>query len=285
VDAIITVPSFGSYQMAFRLLTDRQLIASSAQDGKMSAMTASDITEQIRSFWDADAGTYDRSPGHHPQTSVEMAAWHGTLERLLPSAPSRLLDVGAGTGFLSLAAARLGHAVTAVDLSAQMLARLTAKAAAQHLAVTVIEASASDVPLDNFDVVMSRHLLWTLPDPGAALRRWREAAPEGRLLLVEAVWGQAQPLTERLRVHGRRLARRLAAAPSDHHADYDPAIIGALPFAGGLPPERLVELIERAGWPLPRLARLRDVEWILARQLAWPEAMFGVHPIYALWSG
>lgn len=251
----------------------------------MSVMTSSDLTGRIRSFWDADAGTYDRIPGHYPQTPVEMAAWRGALEGLLPAAPSSVLDVGAGTGFLSLAAARLGHVVTAVDLSAEMLARLSAKADAQRLAVTVIEASAADAPLADFDVVMSRHLLWTLPDPVGALRRWRAAAPGGRLLLVETVWGDGQPLSERLRSRGRRLARRVAAAPSGHHADYDPSIVDALPFAGGLPLERLVDLVEQAGWPSPRLARLRDVEWVLARQLAWPEAMFGAHPLYALWAG
>lgn len=248
-------------------------------------MGSADITDQIRDFWNADASGYDRAPDHCPQTAAEVAAWHGALERLLPPEPARVVDVGAGTGFLSLPAARLGHTVTAVDLSGQMLARLTAKADAEGLAVTVIEASAEDVPLENFDVVMSRHLLWTLPDPVAALRRWREAAPDGRLLLVEAVWGQGQSGADNLRLMGKRLARRLAATPPGHHADYDPAIVQALPYSAGLPPERLVELVEQAAWPSPRLARLRDVEWAMARRLPWQEAMFGASKIYALWAG
>jgi SAM-dependent methyltransferase len=247
-------------------------------------MTAGDLTDRIRSFWDADAGTYDRAADHCPQTAAELAAWRGALEGLLPAAPARVLDVGAGTGFLSLTAAQLGHTVTAVDLSAQMLARLSEKAAAQQLTVTVIETAADQVPLDGFDAVMSRHLLWTLAEPLAALRRWREAAPQGRLLLVESLWGEALPLGERLRREGRRLARRLAATPPSHHAEYDPSIVDALPFADGLPVERLVELVEQAGWRVPRLTRLTGVEWVTGRQLAWPEGIFGAQPLYALWA-
>lgn len=36
-----------------------------------------------------------------------------------------------------------------------------------------------------------------------------------------------------------------------------------------------MELVAQAGWPSPRLARLRDVEWVVARRLSWPEAIFG----------
>ncbi|MDQ3886342.1 MAG: methyltransferase domain-containing protein, partial [Actinomycetota bacterium] len=89
--------------------------------------------ESIRQFWDADAASYDRSASHHPSTALERAAWAGTLARLMPAPPARILDVGAGTGFLSLIAARLGHRVTAVDLSAEMLNRLQVKAAAEGL--------------------------------------------------------------------------------------------------------------------------------------------------------
>ncbi len=248
-------------------------------------MASNNAIERIRSFWDEDAATYDRAPSHYPQTPAEWAAWRGSLESLLPPAPSRVLDVGAGTGFLSVAAAGLGHAVTAVDLSEQMLARLTAKASAQRLTVTTIQASADEVPLEGFDVVMSRHLLWTLPDPESALRAWRAAAPDGRLLLMESVWGRGQSAADRIRGHGRRLARRLAAAPSGHHAEYDESITGALPFAGGLSPERLVDLVQQTGWRTPRMRRLTDVEWILSRQLPWPERLFGTSPLFALWAG
>src|SRR6266568_4172270 len=76
-----------------------------------------DLADSVRRFWDADAATYDRSPDHGAATPTERAAWAAALARLLPPPPARVLDAGAGTGFLSLAAARLGYQVAAVDLS------------------------------------------------------------------------------------------------------------------------------------------------------------------------
>ena len=83
-----------------------------------------DLTGRVRAWWDADAATYDHSPDHGPGSPAQQAAWNAALHRFLPGPGSRVLDVGAGTGFLSLAAARLGHPVTALDLSEEMLARL-----------------------------------------------------------------------------------------------------------------------------------------------------------------
>jgi SAM-dependent methyltransferase len=240
------------------------------------------FVDRVREYWDADAATYDRTSGHYPATAAEWAAWQGALQQLLPAPPGQVLDVGAGTGFLSIAAARLGHQVTAVDLSQQMLDRLTEKALAEQLPVVAVCAAADDVPLGEFDAVTSRHLLWTLPDPVATLRRWRAAAPRGRLVLVEGVWGQGQSALDRVRSSGRRLARRLSPAPAGHHAEYDPVVAAALPFGRGLSPERLVELVERAGWRNIRLHRLRDVEWMTARQLAGAERWFGTHPLFAV---
>src|ERR1700729_3681472 len=96
-------------------------------------------TEEIREYWDADAATYDNSPTHRPTTAGEMAAWVTALSRLLPPSPARGLDCGAGTGFLSLMAARLGYRVTALDISAGMLAKLRGRAAAEGLAIEVVE--------------------------------------------------------------------------------------------------------------------------------------------------
>ncbi|PZS40155.1 MAG: hypothetical protein DLM62_04405, partial [Pseudonocardiales bacterium] len=94
-----------------------------------------DIEARIGAYWERAAATYEQAEGHHPQTALEWAAWRGALGRLLPPPPARVLDVGAGTGILSLAAAQLGYTVTAVDLAPAMLQRLVALAAADGLEV------------------------------------------------------------------------------------------------------------------------------------------------------
>jgi SAM-dependent methyltransferase len=243
-----------------------------------------DLTDSVRAYWDADAATYDDAPDHGAASPAERAAWNAALGRLLPSPPSRVLDAGAGTGFLSLACGRLGHQVTALDLSSAMLARLRAAAAAEGLAVEAVEAEAQSPPPGPFDAVVERHLLWTLPDPGAALAAWRAVAPGGRLVLFEGLWGRADPV-EHLRQQTREGVRRLRGEPDHHHDRYDPAVVAALPLGAGTHPDRLVELVEAAGWGPARLERLRDIEW--ARLLRQPPTarLLGVTPQFAVVAG
>jgi SAM-dependent methyltransferase len=243
-----------------------------------------DLADSVRRFWDADAATYDRSPDHGAATPTERAAWASALARLLPPPPARVLDAGAGTGFLSLAAARLGYQVTAVDLSPGMLARLRESAEREGLTVEVVEGGAEQPPPGPFDAVIERHLLWTLPDPLAALAAWREAAPAGRLVLFEGLWGKVDPI-ERLRQQAREGWRRLRGEPDHHHGHYEAALVAELPLAAGAHPDRIIGLVERTGWGPARLERLRDVEW--AQLLALPPAnrLLGVAPRLAISAG
>jgi SAM-dependent methyltransferase len=243
-----------------------------------------ELTDKVRAYWDADAATYDDSFDHGPGSPTHRAAWNAVLHRLLPGPGSRVLDVGAGPGFLALAAARLGHRVTALDLSAGMLARLREGAARDGLEVEVVEGRAEEPPPGPFDAVIERHLLWTLPDPGAALAAWRAVAPGGRLVVFAGLWGDADPV-ERLRRQAQDGLRRLRGDPDDHHRPYDPALCEALPLAGGAHPDRLVELVEGAGWGPVRLERLRDVEWAQLLQLPPSARLLGVTPRFALVAG
>jgi len=238
------------------------------------------ILDEIRRFWDDDAARYDDSPGHRPTSAAVQAAWTAALAGLLPPPPARVLDCGAGTGFLSLIAARLGHRVTALDLSPGMLAKLGAAADAEGLDVAVVVAPAHEPP-DGFDAVMERHVLWTLPDPLATLRAWRQAAPTGRLVAVESMWGDADPV-EALRGRGRQWLRRLRGEADDHHGPYPGDVRAALPLGTGTHPRAVTELVARAGWAVPRLVRLRDVEWAASTELPFPERLLGVAPRFAV---
>jgi len=247
-------------------------------------MTA--VTQRIRAYWDIDAVTYDDSPGHQPRTAFELAAWSAALSRLLPPRPARVLDVGAGTGFLSIQIAKLGYEVCAIDLSPGMLDRLRDNARRAGVKVATTEGDASAPPLERFDAVVERHVLWTLPDPAAAIEAWRRAAPEGRLVLLESLWGTSAGRSEQLRRAVHSSLRRLRNEQPDHHAEYESAVRDQLPLGAGTPPERLVSLVEASSWGIARIERLRDVEWATRR--AFPSAadrLVGVAPRFAVIGG
>lgn len=237
--------------------------------------------DDIRTYWDEDAATYDESRQHRPTDPMVVAAWTAAVEAALPPAPSRVLDCGAGTGFLSLIAARLGHQVTALDVSPAMLGRLGARAADEGLEVATVVGPATEEVGRGYGAVIERHLLWTLPDPAAALSSWRVAAPEGRLVLVESLWGKVDPL-EGLRGAARRTLHRLRGAPPEHHAEYGAELRRSLPLGAGTHPARLADLAVAAGWRHPRLHRLRDVEWAERLGLPLPERLVGTHPRFVL---
>jgi SAM-dependent methyltransferase len=248
-----------------------------------------DVREEVRSYWDADAETYDAAPDHYPQRPQEVAAWAAALRRLLPEPPLKVLDVGAGTGFLSLLLSSQGYQVTAMDLSPGMLERLRAKATVRGLKIDVVEADAEHPPVDDFAAVVERHLMWTLPDPARALTAWHAVAPTGRLVLIEGTWGTrgASP-AESLRQRARQLARSIQPPKPGHHVEYSQRLKSALPHSGGLSPDELVTLVEASSWGKAgraRIERLRDVEWAMADGMGLLDAIIGPQPRWAVVAG
>jgi len=257
-----------------------------ARRAASDAASSVSVASEIRDFWDADAAVYDTSPSHYPRRPQEQAAWAGALRRLLPEPPATVMDVGAGTGFLSLLLAAQGYAVTAVDLSPGMLARLQAKAADRDLSIEVVEAEAVTPPPGDFDAVVERHLLWTLPDPAQALTAWREAAPKGRLVVVEGSWGSTWATgTEGWRAKARGLAGRVRVSEPGHHDHYSDRVQAALPHAQGMSPDEAVSLVQASPWGQARLERLRDVEWALVEGRGIVDELLGTHPRWAVVAG
>ncbi|MFC4590714.1 class I SAM-dependent methyltransferase [Sphaerisporangium corydalis] len=180
----------------------------------------------ISSYWDAAASAFDEEADHGLRDPRVRAAWAARIRSWTPAPPADVLDLGCGTGSLSLLLAERGHRPVGVDLSPLMVQRARHKLATAGFDVQTLVGDASDPPAEagsSFDVVLSRHLLWTLPDPEGALRRWtRLLRPGGRLMLVEGRWASSDRAGD---------GTAYAVAP------------GSLPWMGGVTATELVRAL------------------------------------------
>lgn len=109
----------------------------------------------------------------------ELKAW------LPPRTHLNILDIGTGAGFFAILMAQLGHRVTGIDLVPAMLEEASAMASGMGLNIDFrkMDAQQLDFPDDTFDVVLSRNLTWTLPEPEKAYAEWHRVLKPGGLLL------------------------------------------------------------------------------------------------------
>ncbi len=178
--------------------------------------------EEVR-FWDEAANTYDELARHGIRSDIEVTAWRNLFERYIRPTRRRILDVGTGTGAVAVMLAGLGHDVVGVDSSEEMLRRALSKASAAGLS---IDFQADDItslltiPSGSFDIVISRHVLWTLTDPVPTVARWRDKVGEGgQVIAIDGCWSTSQWRT-RTKAVLNPIFRRIGHLPREHGASY-----------------------------------------------------------------
>lgn len=115
------------------------------------------------------------------------------IRKIIDNAPSekrlRILDIGTGPGFFTIGLAGLGHDVTGVDVTEEMLeqARRNAENAGVICEFKQMNANDLDYPDDTFDLIVNRSVTWTLPDLFECYREWRRVlAPNGRIVVFDS---------------------------------------------------------------------------------------------------
>jgi ubiquinone/menaquinone biosynthesis C-methylase UbiE len=143
----------------------------------------------IREYWNWRSSTFGLDAD---KSDTVAGRWASVFQELTVGAPGkRALDVGTGTGQLAMYLSVAGFDVTAVDLSESMISHARRNASSRGLDIDFHagDAESLDFEDDAFHVVVSRNLLWTLPNPEKAISEWRRVlAPGGRLVISDGFW-------------------------------------------------------------------------------------------------
>ena len=147
------------------------------------------IKASIQKYWNWRSRSY----GFDKDKSIKTAeSWESVLKNLVPGNPGKhAIDIGTGRGQFAVYLARLGFFVTGIDLSENMISQAREHSKKTALAIDFKIQDAEELKFDDntFDVVVSRNLLWTLPDPNKAVKEWRRVLkPGGTIVISDGFW-------------------------------------------------------------------------------------------------
>jgi SAM-dependent methyltransferase len=147
--------------------------------------------------YDKDDAVVYEDDREHALPPGEANAWLAEMRRLAGHSPlqGRLLDVGAGTGLLTVAMKEAGLSVSGLEPSSAMIA----EGLRRHLTlqqgdfvIGQVIGQADDTGLftpQSFEWVVSRQVLCHLCDPEKAFATWHSwLKPGGHAVLVDGFW-------------------------------------------------------------------------------------------------
>lgn len=212
-------------------------------------MQRAEVKTVMRRIWDDSAPTFDDRPGHGIRSEQEKLSWRTLLGRAVGNGKCSVLDVGCGTGVMALLLADMGHRVTGVDISEAMLHRAREKAAPLSQPVEFLEGDAEELLFEDgaFDAVVSRHVLWALPNPERAVAEWKRVLrPGGKVIIIDGDWDANRSLFRRVwRLFGQLLV--LATERRDPRPSYK-GIERDLPMRRKKRPDADIALLRMLGF-------------------------------------
>lgn len=208
-------------------------------------------------YWSQRAQAYFDNQTSSDKALKERELWREAFVSVVPSAPSRILDVGTGPGYLANLLAEEGHDVTGIDTSQGMLKQAMQdrnERMAAGLPVAHFQQGDAVAPSGDFrgvDVVVSRYLLWTLRDPDVALSNWINILAPGGWIIAADANHHPYGITAQRSTGARDGTEKFQEAYADTHRD--------LPLSDIQSPQPYIDLFHAAGLtdvqltPLPKL--------------------------------
>ena len=229
-------------------------------------MEDKDFKREVADYWSEGSDDYDSHPGHGMGGDDEKEAWLKFLKEIIPAGTQNILDVGCGTGFLTVLLAELGYRVKGVDLSEGMQSFAKKKVAEggwqDRVTFAIGDAENLDEKSDAYDLVINRHLLWTLPHPYEAVTDWlRVTKPGGYVIVIDGDWSIGRKQEE----EKKKAETETDAAEEKHSRGYSKEVEDSLPLHSG--EKKPIDFIKRAGYEI-EVVELTEVDGLERRKYA-----------------
>ncbi|MFL7791521.1 MAG: class I SAM-dependent methyltransferase [Anaerolineae bacterium] len=210
--------------------------------------------EKARSLWDRQAPNYDKR-----SLKIYENAYNLSIQktRAILSPDQKVLEIGCGTGIISLGIAPFVESVVATDISVQMIAMARSKA--ERASITNVEFRVCDgytllYDDQTFDAVLLFNVLHFVKEPIIMLREThRLLKPSGYLVGATDCYAEPVPLPFRIGLGVQRLLSRM----------------GIIPFIGYYEKEDLHRLFEQCAFAVAETDVLHPAPvnyYILARK-------------------
>jgi len=245
------------------------------------------IKQDIALIWDGSSETYDNQEGHGIQDEIEREAWKKRFKSLIPQCRLEILDVGCGTCEIGILFAEMGHHVTGLDLSDKMLAKAMEKASSRRLDSVFKKGDAENPPFEpeTFDVVVNRHLLWTLPHPELAVENWKKVLKKGgTLIVIDGIWNDGS-----IDTNVRRLVSDLCTLVIERRnprkGHYSREIDSELPNRHGVTPEKMLDYFRVAGFKNIKDIDLKDIMELQRKKMLFRKRIaykYNYHLVYGV---
>lgn len=148
------------------------------------------MEKDIQRYWNNRSNTYSEMI-NEDMNSFKRLAWSDIIRSKVEGKDRvKALDVGTGPGFFAIIMAQMGFDVTAIDSSEKMLEEARANAKLAGVEINFIKTDGEELGIEEeFDLIISRNVTWTLKEPEKTYKKWYESLKEdGRLVIFDANW-------------------------------------------------------------------------------------------------
>lgn len=207
---------------------------------------------RVIEYWNNSAEVHERFLRF---SEGEKTIWKKFLRERIRKG-SRVLEVGCGAGNLTELLILEGYDVKAIDISKKMLKNLKSKN--NNNGCDLITGDAELLPFrrENFDTIVCRNLVCTLPNPDKAFKEWFEILKNGGTILVVE-----RPICESFEIE-KKIGYILAAIIDrwfPWRTCYDEETALNIPYHRGVDPESLAVIVEKAGFREIEIEDMKEI--------------------------